>query len=226
MTTSGSYDNSTTLNNIIKDAYSLIGVLDPTQSLPAEYFSEGKRKLNQLLSIASTHRGLWLINEVEVTLTPGTSSYTVGVGETVDTPKPNSILHVRRSESIDIPIEIVSHEEYFNVPNKTLQAPANLIYYSPGNLTGTLYVWPTGTTSDNTLKLKTQRPVQDFDIAGDDPDFPKEWDLLITYMLAEMLAPQYLAGLVPPGIASTVMKLLSSVMTFDAEHVTIQIQPT
>ena len=225
MSTSGSYDNTTTATEIVKEALSLINVVDEEETLSAEMWSYGLSQLNKLMNFLSVHRGLWLIEDIELTLTPGTESYTIGVGETVDNIKPMMISHARRSETIDVDIDVVSRSEYFAVPNKDLQAPASMIYYHPLVTTGTIYVWPTGTSTDNTLKLTAQRPVQDFDAQGNNPDFPREWVLPIEYTLAEMMAPKYLGGVVPPDIRATAMKLMDSVLVFDEEKTSIRFHP-
>ena len=205
MALSGSYDNTTTAKEIVREAFSLINVHDDSETLPPAMWSYGLSQLNKLMSFLSMHRGLWLQSDLEVTLTPGTTSYTMGVGETIDTPVPMEISLARRSETIDIPIDIVSRSDYMAIPNKTLQAPANMIYYHRLRDTGTLYVWPTGTSSDNTIKLTTQRRIQDFDSEGNNPDFPKEWTLAVEYLLAEAVAPKYKGG-VPQDIRVSAMQ--------------------
>lgn len=222
MALSGSYDSTTTATEIIEEAFSLINVHDADETLPSEMWAYGLSQLNKLVNFLSIRRGIWLIEEVELTLTPGTESYTIGVGQTIDNIKPMHIIMARRSESIDIEIDIVSRAEYFSLPNKSLQAPASMIYYHPGNTTGTIYVWPTGTTTDNTVKLTYQRPMQDFDAEGNNPDFPREWILPIEYKLAEVIAPKYLGGIVPPDIRATAMQLFESVAIFDEEKTSIQ----
>ena len=216
MALSGSYDNTTTAKELVKEAFSLINVYDDGETLPADMWSYGLSQLNKLMAFLSIHRGLWLQSDVEVTLTPGTASYSMGVGETIDTPVPMEISLARRSEDIDIEIDIVSRADYMAVPNKTLQAPATLIYYHKQRDTGTLYVWPTGSSNDNTLKVTTHRRIQDFDAEGNNPDFPKEWSLPVEYMLAEAVAPKYKGG-VPQDIRISAMQYRNALIGFDAE---------
>lgn len=225
MSTSGSYDNSLNLTEIIRDAFSLINVHDDGEQLPAEMYTYGRRQLNLLVNFLSIHRGLWLDQEVEVTLTPGTESYTVGVGETIDTPKPMEIIDARRTGTNDIPIRVYSRNEYIRVPNKSMQAAPAGVYYHPQRDAGVLYVWPTGTSTDNTLKITMQRPIQDFDLSTNNPDIPKEWWLLIVYMLATYIAPKYLGGVVPPDIKIQADQMLASLVGFDEEKTSVFIQP-
>ena len=227
MATSGSYDNTSTMSNIIYDAHGLIGVHDVAETLPAEKWVYAKRVLNQAMAMLSMRRGLWLIDDVTVTLTPGTTNYTIGVGETVDSPKPMSIEHARRvdSSSNHIPLRVVSRNDYMSIPNKTLQAPATMVYYDPRRDDGELYVWPTGTTTEATIIIESHRPIQDFDAEGNNPDLPKEWVLAITYLLATLIAPQYLGGVVPASIQAQSDRLLATLSLFDEEKTSIFIQP-
>lgn len=227
MATSGSYDSTSTMTNIINDAFSLIGVHDDGEVLPAEMWAYGKRVLNQTMAMLSIRKGLWLVDDVTVTLTPGTKSYTVGSGLTIDTPKPMSIDHARRvtSGGSEIPIRVVSREDYQSIPNKTLQSPTTMIYYHPTRDNGVLYVWPTGTSDEDTIIITTHRPIQDFDDAGNNPDLPKEWVLGITYLLASLIAPKYLGGVIPASIKAQADQLLATLSIFDEEKTSIFIQP-
>lgn len=226
MATSGSYDNTTTMSNILYDAFALINVHDDSETLPADMWNYGKRKLNQVMSMFSTRKSTWLVEQVTVTLTPGTESYSIGVGETVDSPKPLQMSHAWRTTSAgnDVPISVVSRAEYMSIPNKSLQAPATMVYYDPRRDTGTLYVWPTGTTTEATVVIDAQRPIQDFDSEGNNPDLPKEWVLFVTHLLATFLAPKYLGG-VPASLQEQTDRLAVSLSIFDEEKVSIFAQP-
>jgi len=226
MATSGSYDNTTTMSNILYDAFALINVHDDSETLPADMWDYGKRKLNQVMSLLSTRKSTWLVDQVTVTLTPGTESYTIGVGETIDNPKPLQVSDAWRvtSGGYDIPIMVVSRDEYMSMPNKSLQAPATMVYYDPRRDTGTLYVWPTGTATENTIIIDAQRPIQDFDAEGNNPDLPKEWVLYITHLLATFLAPKYIGG-VPASLQTQTDRIAISLSIFDEEKVSVYVQP-
>lgn len=224
MTTSGSYDATNTMTNIIYDAFSLLNAHDSGETLDAADWVYAKRVLNDVMRLLSVHKGLWLVSDVEVTLTPGTASYSIGTGETIDTPYPMRVTSAYRSESVDIPIEVVGREEYIAIPNKTLQAPATMVYYHRQRASGTLHVWPTGTSTDNTIYITTQRPIQDFDSSGNNPDLPVEWHLLIKYMLAKYMAPKYIGGVVPQGIKDNTRELLVTLSNFDEEEAAIEFQ--
>jgi hypothetical protein len=226
MAVSGSYDKTTTAYTIIKNAVSEINAYDDDEPLPAEMYVYCLDRLNKVMSFFSVHKGLWLIEDITVTLVPGTPSYSIGDGETIDNPKPMRVPHARRvTGTTEITIDVDSRQNYMSIPNKTLQAPCNMVYYHPGRTTGTVYVWPTGTATDKTIIIETQRPVQDFDAQGNNPDLPKEWFLLVELMLATFIAPKYLGGVVPPGTKDNLKSLLSTLGVFDEEETTINFQP-
>jgi hypothetical protein len=223
MSTSGSYDNTSTMTEIIYDAFALCNIIDDGETLPADQWEYGKRKLNELMALFSQHRGLWLIDDITVTLVPGTKSYTVGTGLDIAQPKPQRIIDARRvtSGGSEIPIDVVSREEYSSIPNKALQSPTNMVYYDPRRDNGVLYVWPTGTADEDTVILTTQRPIQDFDTEGNNPDLPKEWILCIKYQLATVIAPKYLGGVVPADIKILADQFLSSLILSDEEKTSV-----
>lgn len=225
MSTSSSYDATNTLTTIIKDAFSLINVIDDSEPIPGDMFVYGRRQLNKLVDFWSIHKGLWLVEDVTVTLTPGTESYSIGDSETIDNPKPMQITQARRvSSSTEIPLHIVSRDEYMSLPNKSLQAAPTMIYYHPETDTGTLYVWPTGTSTDNTIKITTQRSIQDFDDTGNNPDLPKEWVLALEYNLAVMISPKY-KGSIPQDVKLQADQLLAALLRFDEEKTGLEFHP-
>jgi len=223
MTTSGSYDITSTMRNIIYDAFAAATIIDDAETMSADKWDYGKRKLNEFMATLSIHSGLWQKTHTTVTLTPGTVSYNVGVGLTINTPKPKKIAFCRRVQTdlTQIPIEVVSESEYLEIPNKTLQAPPNMVYYDRQRDNGVLYVWPTGTTTDKTIIITTHRPIQDFDDAGNNPDLPKEWVLCITYQLATLIAPKYLGGIIPADIKIIADQLMSALMIDDEEKTSV-----
>jgi len=222
MTTSGSYDRKSTMSEIIYDAFSLINVIDDGETMQADQWNYGRRMLNDFINMFSVHPGLWLKSKTTVTLTPGTTSYAVGVGETIDIPKPMQIREAwRETGGYEIPISVEPRSEYMGIPNKTLQAPPTLIYLDLQRDTGTLYVWPTGTATDNTIIIDACRPIQDFDTEGNNPDLPREWMLALKYQLAVVLAPKYKGTVVPADIKIMADQYLNAIIENDEEKTSV-----
>ena len=96
-----------------------------------------------------------------------------------------------------------------------------MVYYDQRRENGVLYVWPTGTATEDTIILTAQRPIQDFDTEGNNPDLPKEWILCIKYQLATVIAPKYLGGVVPADIKILADQFLSSLIRSDEEKTSV-----
>ena len=56
---------------------------------------------------------------------------------------------------------------------------------------GTLYVWPTADLVSDMLNMTVERPIDDFDVATDNPDFPVEWFEALSYGLAARVATKF-----------------------------------
>lgn len=106
----------------------------------------------------------------------------------------------RRTASVlnDTPLNIISMQEYNNLSDKTETGIVNQIAYDkvlgfsssgyPGN--GDLYYWPIFQNGDNLIVIKYVKIYDDFDSAGDNPEFPQHWFLPIMLGLAWLLGPK------------------------------------
>src|SRR3990167_893095 len=92
-----------------------------------------------------------------------------------------NILEVTGGASWEITIE--ERQDYFNLGNRTTEGTPNRIYYDPrlgsstadpataANWFGTIFIYPRFNSGDHIIEFTYQRPFQDFDAAGDHPDF-------------------------------------------------------
>lgn len=197
MATSGSYDWEMTRNEIITDAYAACGAVDENDTLTSAQTTKGARVLNGIVKTMAGTMGmpLWALTTTSFTPTVNTPSYTIGISQTINSPKPIKLLQawVRNNTSnFDTPINIISLQEYFKLGSKFEDSIPVQMAYQPGNTTGTIYIYPevdSTTASDSSIWIRYHRPFQDFDAAGDTPDFPAEWHLPLVYALAVALAP-------------------------------------
>lgn len=106
--------------------------------------------------------------------------------------QPLDVLSVRREKSsIETPMDLVSHEEYHNLPNKTTQATPTVCYFDRQLSTGDLYVWPTPDSVKTYLRVTFSRPFDDFDAQANTADLPVEWLEALAYNLAVRIGPEY-----------------------------------
>ena len=129
-----------------------------------------------------------------ITLTAGITT-AAGSGNhiytyTNKTVRPLKIVQAQRysyEDDREVPIKIVSRDEYVRLSDKSTEGPPNTVYYEPISLTGTLNFYPRFPNGDEVLLIWFQRPFEDMNDAADNLDFPQEYELLIILMLGVAL---------------------------------------
>lgn len=143
--------------------------------------------------------------------------------------RPLRITNCRRRDEVavqDIPIIMFSRQEYMDTPNKTTQTLVTEIYYDPQLTDGRLYVWPTATDIDSTLRFTFLKPLQDMDAATNDPDFPQEWLDALAYNLAVRLCPSYGVPIQDrTWLKLEAREMLDDMMIWDDEPESVYFQP-
>lgn len=198
MATSSSTNFSITRDDIIKGALRLCGALALGETPTTDQVTEASESLNMLVKAwQADGMALWARGEYTLSLTLDSVSYTIGLGQTVNIAKPlkitQAILHDTQT-NVDIPMRIITRDEYLRLGNKTTSGQPIQIYYDPQRDTGVLYVYPpanAASVSYKQIKFTYQRPFEDFDASTDNPDFPQEWYEALKYGLASRLAGEY-----------------------------------
>ena len=225
---------STTAQQIIDDAYTLIrvkGFLDPLENEQEEF---ALRMLNSLLK-QWEKEGVYIhtISDITIPLNGSKQSYTIGPSTCdVTAGRPVKLLSAARKDAEDTynPINIVSIQEYRRIPNRDIVGEVSLVAYERGIAYGTLYVWP---VNDELLAVSTrdiigtfQRSFDIFDTSADTPDLPSEMFLTITYCLAAILvntSPLSLAE--KQSIKAEATMLFAKLRANDTENVSFFFQP-
>ena len=136
--------------------------------------------------------------------------------------RPLRVVDARRNDSSDVPVEVVSRQEYYDLPNKTATGSVNQVYYDPQLTTGTLKIWPTGSTAIDKVGLTLMMPIEDFDASDNNADFPQEWLKAIKWNLAADLGPEYGLDLRRQTyIDARARMFLEDVSDFDAEGASV-----
>jgi len=110
------------------------------------------------------------------------------------TVRPLKIVQAQRysyEQDSEVPINIVSRDEYVRLSTKSTEGPPHTIYYEPTSLTGLLNLYPRFENGDEVILIWFQRPFEDMDNSTDNLDFPQEYELLIILMLATTLGYEY-----------------------------------
>lgn len=230
---------SITRDQIIMTALRKLGVVEPadtSSTIDANVVTNCAQALNLMVKQWMTEGiKLWTVTEQTLTLVADRTVYTVGPsGCDLTADKPLRLIQaVLRNNSltpdIDIPLQILSKQEYNTLGSKYSTGVANSIYLNPGLTTSTVKVFltPNTTTATNyTIIMTVQRGLYDITASGDTPDFPNEWMNALVWGLADQLAIEY--GL-PVNhrqeIAVRAEKYRNLLMDWDVENESVFFQP-
>ena len=162
MAVSGSKDFELDVNEYIEEAFERCGLV----ALTGYDLRSAKRSLNLLLAEWS-NRGLnqWTIDQVTVSLTEGTSSYTLGA-ETIDV-----LSAVLRRSDVDFSLDRISRDDYLTIPNKTQKSRPSQ-FFVDRQINPTLKVWPVPENSTDVIVLDKLVRMDDADSQVNTLDIP------------------------------------------------------
>lgn len=207
MATSGSTDWSLNRNQVITGALRKLAVLPSGGTASSAQISDAADALNAIVkAFQADGMPLWKITSTTFTVTDGTSTYTVGPSQTVNTTgKPLRVIQAfyTPEDGTNTPMNVYNRYDFNQLPVSGAEGEPVNLYYQPLRTTGTIKLWPTPNNSTTEITIHYQTPYEDMDSASDDFDFPSEWMQAIIYNLAWALAPEY--G-IPPTDRGLIMK--------------------
>ena len=200
-----------TRDQIITLALRKLGVLEIGATPDPDTIANASMSLNLLIKMMSTDGlKLWKISELIIPITANQTSYVLGgststlmydsLNPTVAiTDKPLKAIqgfyrNLQNSPPIDVPVMLISKQEYNILGSKKSTGVANTLFYDPRKLNGILYVYLTPNTYSQTnlqLHLIAQMPLDDLNSALEVPDFPNEWMNCLVWNLADQLSMEY-----------------------------------
>jgi len=176
----------------------LVGAIALGDTPLTDQVTEANESLNMLVKALQVDgMQLWAIKEYSIPLTASTATYSIGLTSTIAIPKPLKIIQAYVHDSVtnvDVPMRIVTRDEYNRLGNKTSSGIPVQLYYDVQREYGIMNVFPVPTSTEaatKTIRIVYQRPFEDFDASSDTPDFPQEWFETIKYGLATRLAGEY-----------------------------------
>jgi hypothetical protein len=191
MAISGSTDFSVTRDQLIEGALRICGVIAPGETPTTAMYTGASEALNMLVKAwQSDGMPLWAMSEYTITLTNGDNSYTISPKLL----KVTQALNRNIDTNIDIPMRIVTRDEYNRLGNKTTSGNPIIVWCNPNLDDTTVKVFPTPTAveaADNTIILTYQKEFSDFDASTDTPEFPKEYFDALKFALASRLSYEY-----------------------------------
>jgi hypothetical protein len=232
MATSGLTISQLDRNTIIDAALRKIEAIAAGQTPSSEDYTNATEALNSIVFAFQTlGMPLWARREYSLTLVNGTSTYTIGTGQTTNTPFPqklHQVIRVDSSSDSQIDVQIMSVYDWNQLPQDSSGSPVNVTYQPFVNY-GVLKVWPapdSNAATNQTLKLVYQRPLEYFNASTDTPDFPQEWQMALIYALAVALAPEWgVPEQRQQALERQANKYLDMVLGFGQEEASLFLQP-
>ena len=217
MATSGSIDFTLTREDIITEAFQLLGIGMEGEDITAFMSETASKSLNMMIKSWETQgANLWAISDTTLALVAGTASYTLS-------PRALEVFNVRLSSSSqETPMIEMSRDEYFDLPDKTSQGKPTQYFYDPQRTTGTLYIWPTSSNATDEIKYNYRRTLEDMDGNTDEADFPQEWMETLVYNLAMRLRPKY-GRPYDPEVGARAIELERQLLAWGQENESIYI---
>jgi hypothetical protein len=182
--------------DIITDALTSIGAIDPIEALTADESAHGLRLLNEMLESWSNEQlAVYQILQENFALTSGVASYTVGSGATFNTTRPLNVLSgFIRDSGIDYPLRILNREEYDRITDKTASYQPEYLYYQPSVANGIIYLYGVPAknyTVTDGLWINSSKQLQSFSLLTTTVVLPPGYLRAIKSNLALELAPAY-----------------------------------
>ena len=248
MATSGSYNYTTTRNDLIEQALRKIGALGDHTAVASDTnkLNVGIAAINPVLRTMSTYgMPLWAMTTASVAFTNFTTnapvtwgpSMTISTGTAGAGYRPLKVINAVRRDSttataeVDTPMIVGSYTDYMNMSGKeSATGTPVMVFHNPLLANSTLNVWPlpdANAIANMTMQLWVQKEFQDFDAGTDNPDFPTEWTEAFIYALAYHLAPNY--GLPPSDrgqLRNDRDQLIAQLNGWGVEEGSFRLQPT
>jgi hypothetical protein len=189
MALSGSVDFTLTAREIIDYALRKISVLGSQRTADADMAEDARLELNLMLKGFQKWEWLWKLEETSVTLVPNQITYTLD-------PPPHRIISARYDDQdIEIPMILMSREEYFDLPVKDTQGIPTQYYVDYQRDNPILYVWPViNSVTDETINITQLTKLDDIDDLSNNVDVKRMYLELVGYQLAARLLDDYGIG--------------------------------
>ena len=194
-----------TRNQVIEASLRGLSVLEEGAQPTATALENAGFALNLIMKKwQSSGIKLWTITELTLPLVANQTSYNIGPTGTItplalNTDRPLRLIqsflrNTSVNPDIDIPMTIISQQEYNLLGSKFSTGTTNSVYYQPFPTYGTLKVFLTpdsNTATNYELHLTVQRPIYIVNNPNDNFDFPSEWFMALKWALMAELSSDY-----------------------------------
>lgn len=238
MAVSGTTSFTVTRDQVIEAAMRGLSVLEEGAQPSATSVINASMSLNLIIkNWQKDGIKLWTISEIALPLVASQTSYTIGptgTGSDLVSPKPLKVIqsylrNVQVTPPIDIPIQVISRQEYNTLGSKFSTGTTNSIFYTPNVSSGVVNVYLTpdlSTVTNYVLYMTVQRSLMDMVKPTDNFDFPAEWFLALKWALMAEMASDYDKSLQDRGYYDVKAILLRKELEdFDVEDVAVRFVP-
>lgn len=213
------------VQDLIRDAMGLIGAIAKDENPSPDEYKLGIRITNMMLDTWSAERYMLRSTVSEnFLLTGNVSTYIIGPSAAFNTAKPIKIIgaFIRDSSGVDLPLKIVSREEFDSYNDKSFakSRPVSLFYdpgLSQGGTTGTIYLYYIPDTAlSYTLYIDSDKYLTEFVNYTDTVTFEPMYYEALVYNLAERLfryyrKPDQVIPLDIVGLARSAKRLIKTI---------------
>lgn len=179
--------------DIVKKAFGILGAVDKAIPLSSELREQGFTSLNFLVKSLQVTYHLWTETQGVIPLQAGVTEYTLGPNGANILERPIKIVNARYQASVSSGITPTSKwnsTQYYETADKAETGPVLAWYYSPQLTDGILNIYKSPVDSNSFLNVTYIRPINITVDNGEDVDFPSEWFLPLSYMLAQEMMPE------------------------------------
>lgn len=191
MATSGDTTFNVTRDQLINGALRIVGAIAQGETPTAQMVTDASEALNMIVKAwQADGMPLWVTKEYQLTPIAGQNTYTV-------TPKMLRVIQAWNRDStsnVDIPMRVVTRDEYNRLGNKTSTGKPIQVYHNPNLADSTVKLYPnpdSNSATSNKIFLVYQKPFDDFDTSTDNPEFPSEYFDALKFALASRLSFEY-----------------------------------
>ncbi len=180
-----------TVQQLVNSALRTLGVIASGESPSADESNDGFSALNQIIeSWTALGLPIYQITRETFSLT-GPASYTIGTGQSFNTPRPVRLVAAAVvNSSVEKPVEIVSAAQWAEIIDQGRTGTfAERLFWDAGFPTGTIHLWPAPTSGS--ILLYSYKPLTTFSALGDTVTLPPGYERALRFALASDLAAEY-----------------------------------
>jgi hypothetical protein len=215
--------------DLVSSSLRLLGVLASGEAPSAAEAVDGLSAINRMLDSWSTE-GLMIYSSAreEFTLTAGVSAYTMGVGATFNTSRPQKILRAAlemgSNPAIEYPMRILTVEQWADIVQKTTQSTIPTDIYPEGTYPNeTLNLYPAPDAAQ-TLVLYSWKPLSQIATLNTAIELPPGYQKALVYNGAVELAPEY-GKMIPDAVSMGASESKATLKRMNARPYYLKVDP-